>query len=69
MNDNIYPVVHEAYLNQFAVGSNFAREHLQEVAAAACLGLISTIESPMVYGRFWRITGIGLDFIRKGGHL
>ena len=69
MNDRIYNVVHEAYLNQFAVSSNFAREHSQEVASAASIGLISTLEAPMVFGRHWRVTGVGLQFIRNGGHL
>jgi hypothetical protein len=69
LNDHLYEVVHEAYLNQFTVQSNYAREHSQEVASAASLGLISTLEAPMVFGRQWRVTGVGLQFIRNGGHL
>ena len=69
MNDNLYPVVHEAYLNQFAVSSNYARKHAQQVAAAASIGLISTLEAPMLFGKHWRVTGVGLQFIRNGGHL
>jgi hypothetical protein len=69
MNDRLYKVVHEAYLHQFLVQSNYARAHAKEVAAAASIGLISTLEAPMVYGRSWRVTGVGLQFIRNGGHL
>lgn len=69
MNSPLYEVVHEAYLNSFRLGSDFARRHKQQVAAAASLGLISTLEAPMVYGHSWRVTGVGLQFIRNGGHL
>ena len=69
MNDKLYEVLQEAYINQFTVQSTYARENAQEVASAASLGLISSIEAPMVYGRHWRITGVGLQFLRNGGHL
>lgn len=67
--ERMYHVVHAAYLKPFRIKSNFAREYCQEVAAAASIGLISTIESPMVYAHNWRITGTGLDYIRNRGTL
>jgi hypothetical protein len=65
----LYEVVREAYLGGFAVSSNFAREKSQEVAAAASIGFISTLEAPDVYGRTWHITGSGLQHLRDGGYL
>ena len=68
-NPELYKVVKHAYIKPFSLASNFARLNLQGVAAAASLGLISTLEAPMMCGRIWRITGIGLQFIKNGGHL
>jgi hypothetical protein len=65
----LYEVVHEAYLGGFSVQSNFAREKAQEVAAAASIGFISTLEAPDLYGRTWHITGPGLQHLRDGGYL
>jgi hypothetical protein len=65
----LYEVVHQAYLGGFSVSSNFAREKAQEVAAAASIGFISTLEAPDMYGRTWHITGPGLQHLRDGGYL
>lgn len=65
----LFEVVREAYVGGFAVSSNFAREKSQEVAAAASIGFISTLEAPDVYGRTWLITGSGLQHLRDGGYL
>lgn len=58
-----------AYTDPFKLQSDFARLYAQEVACLACMGFISTLEGAGVYGRKWRITGIGLDKLRKLGVL
>jgi len=56
-----------AWRGGFLVKSNFAREHAQAVAAAACLGLITTRSVPRVntFGRTWLITAKGLSQLSK----
>lgn len=58
-----------AYFYPFKLQSDYARAHAQEVACLACLGMISTQEGPAQFGRKWRITGIGLEKLRKLGVL
>lgn len=68
--DTLLPhVLYEAYIAPFKLQSDFAREFSQEVAALACMGYISTLEGPCQYGRKWRVTGIGLEKLRKLGAL
>jgi hypothetical protein len=62
-------VLHEAYLHPFKLQSDFARGYAQEVAALASMGYITTYEQPRQFGNKWRITGIGLDKLRKLGAL
>lgn len=62
-------VLLETYKNPFKLQSDFAREFAQEVAALACAGYITTLEGPAQYGRKWRITGIGIEKLRKLGAL
>ena len=56
-----------AWRGGFSVKSNFAREHAQSIAAAACLGLITTRSLPRGYafGRTWWITTKGLSQLSK----
>lgn len=58
-----------AYCSPFKIQSDYARAHAQEVACLACLGMLSTQDGPSQYGRKWRITGIGLEELRKLGIL
>lgn len=58
-----------AYFSPFKLQSDYARAYSQEVACLACLGMISTQEGPAQFGRKWRITGIGLEKLRKLGVL
>jgi len=59
----------EAYRDPYKTQSNFAREFAQEVGALASMGLITTAEAPGQFGKKWRITGIGLEHLKKGGLL
>lgn len=71
MNRNkLNTVLHIAYIEGFSVQSNFARKFAQEVAALASLGMITTKvvrgQTP-VFGRVWRITKEGLEFLSEEG--
>lgn len=68
-DDLLADVLLAAFISPFKLQSDFARLYAQEVATLACLGLITTQEGPMQFGRKWRITGIGLDKLRKLGSL
>lgn len=56
-----------AWRGGFSVKSNFAREHAEAIAAAACLGLITTQSVPrsVAFGRTWLITAKGLSHLSK----
>lgn len=60
-------VLHRVYRKGLPLQSDFARQHDQEIAALASLGLITTKEAPHQYGRTWRITGEGLVFLKEEG--
>lgn len=64
-DDNLRLVLLEAFLSPFKLQSDFAREYAQEVACLACISFISTQEGPGQFGRKWRITGTGLEKLRK----
>lgn len=68
-DDLLADVLLYAFITPFKVQSDFARQYAQEVACLASLGFISTQEGPQEFGRKWRITGIGLDKLRKLGAL
>jgi hypothetical protein len=54
-------ILHRAWSSPFTTRSVFAREHTDEIAQAACLGLISTHDPDSgQWGRTWRITAQGL---------
>lgn len=56
-----------AWRGGFKVKSDFARENAHTVAAAACLGLITTQSLPRgdTFGRTWLITAKGLSQLSK----
>lgn len=68
-NDNLKEVLFEAFMNPFKLQSDFSRVYSQEVAALSSMGYISTYEGPRQFGNKWRVTGIGLDKLRKLGAL
>lgn len=63
-DDALKEVLIVAFLDPFKIQSDFARSRSQEVACLASQGFISTQEAPGMYGRKWRITGIGLEKLR-----
>jgi hypothetical protein len=69
MNNALFVVLRESYKCAFKIQSDFAREFSQEVAALTSMGFISTLESPGVYGRRYRVTGTGIDMLKAGGYL
>lgn len=68
-DDLLAEVLRIAFISPFKLQSDFARMYAQEVACLACLGYISTQEGPQQFGRKWRVTGIGLEKLRKLGVL
>ena len=68
-NKNLYQVLHRAYLQPFSVASNYCRHHIQEVAALASLGLLTTQVGPKMFGRQWRITPEGIETLHIEGYL
>lgn len=63
MNEAILPVLQRAWEAPFTTRSDFARSHTDEVAIAACLGLITVRHNPSSWGRHWRITAAGLRIL------
>ena len=62
----IWLVVSEAYEGGFAVQSNFSRIYALEVALAASLGWITTVDpTGQTYSRVWRITVAGLTALNN----
>lgn len=71
MNRNkLNAVLRHAYIEGFSVQSNYARNFAQEVAALASLGMITTQvvrgQTP-VFGRVWRVTKDGMEFLSDEG--
>lgn len=66
---DLYTVLHRIYLQGVTVQSNFARANMEEVAALASLGLISTKIGPRTFGKVWRITEAGIETLRFEGRL
>jgi hypothetical protein len=60
----IEAVVHDAYEAPRSVQSDWARKNAQEVAAAASLGLITTVHRS-AFGRLWRPTAAGLVLVER----
>lgn len=68
-NKVLYQVLHRAYLHPFAIASNYCRRHIQEVAALASMGLLTTQVGPRLFGRQWRITPEGIETLHIEGLL
>jgi hypothetical protein len=68
--NKINDVLFRSYTHGFAVQSNYARKHAQEVAALASLGMITTKvvrgNSP-IFGRMWRVTLSGMKLLSEEG--
>jgi hypothetical protein len=66
----IVTVVKRAHEAPFALKSNFAREYAIEVAAAASLGWISTINygPSIIYSNRWSVTRAGLKRLELENH-
>lgn len=63
---NIWLVVTYAHEQGIAVQSNFARAFSAEVALAASLGWITTVDpGGQTFGRIWRITIAGLTALNN----
>lgn len=58
----ILPVLKRAWEAPFTTRSDFARRHIEQVAIAACLGLL-TVHGTTGWGRIWRITSNGLQLL------
>lgn len=66
----INDVLFKAYEKGFAVQSNYARAHAQEVGALASMGFITTKVvrgSNPIFGRMWRVTLDGMKLLDEEG--
>lgn len=59
----VLPVLQRAWETPFTTRSDFARAHTEEVAVAACLGLLTVRHDPTEWGRAWKITSAGLALL------
>lgn len=61
---DLIPVIHFAWKSEFTTKSDFAREHATAIAAAACLGWLTTFDPHhAAYTNTWRVTPDGLKEI------
>jgi hypothetical protein len=58
-------IVHKAYLSPFTVQSNFARKYATEIAMLASGGYLTTEERRDTFGKTWRVTSLGLAFLKN----
>ncbi len=58
--ENVRKVITRAHEGGFSLQSNFAREHAQHIAAAACMDYITTLRPDGSFGVTWRPTFMGL---------
>ncbi len=49
----------------FSTKSNFARKHAAQVAAAASCGYLTTRIDQNHFGTWWRVTGLGMQFMAE----
>lgn len=63
LKDALDEVITEAFSRGISVQSDFARGNAAYVAAAASLGLI-TSRSGSEFGRVWRVTVKGLEYLQ-----
>jgi hypothetical protein len=62
-SSSLLPVLFRAWEKPFVTRSDFARSHVEGVAVAACLGLITVRHNHDNWGRCWRITATGLALL------
>lgn len=65
VTDTLIDIIQIAYLRGFTTKSNFARRYVNEIAMAACEGLLTTRVSPGVYSSEWRPTIKGLALLNE----
>lgn len=68
--NKVNDVLLKSYTHGFAVQSNYARKHAQEVGALASMGFITTKVvrgNAPVFGRMWRITLQGMKLLSEEG--
>lgn len=60
--ERLLPVLRRAWESPFTTRSDYARDNMEDVAMAACLGLITVKHHNTLHewGRTWRITAAGL---------
>lgn len=63
----LLPVLRRAWESPFTTRSDFARKHVEDVAVAACLGLLTVKHHNTLneWGRTWRITSAGLSLLEN----
>lgn len=64
LNEKVKDVLTRAYLEPFALQSDFARENAYLIARLASEGLITTKTPSGVHGRRWLITLPGLALLQ-----
>lgn len=62
-------LIHRAYISPFTVQSDVARKYAREIAMLATSGYLTTEERKDRYGRTWRVTALGLAFLKKENKL
>lgn len=65
IEDELGPILYEAWKNGFAVQSNFARTNAGHVAMAASMQLITTRVSEGIYSSVWQITAKGIRLLNE----
>jgi len=65
ISEGVLAVLKGAWRSGFTTKSDFAREHADYVAMAACLGLITTRITLDVWGREWQISAKGLHMLES----
>jgi hypothetical protein len=58
-------VIEKSWRGGFTTRSDFAREHADYIAIAACKGLITTGYLDGEWGRTWYVTAKGLKYLVK----
>lgn len=66
-DEKLLKVLRRAWSSPFTTRSDYARENTEEVAVAACLGLITVKHHDTLteWGRTWRITAAGLQLLEN----
>ena len=67
--EELLPVLQRAWERPFSTRSDFARHHVEQIAVACCLGLLTVRHDATSWGRIWRITVPGLHLLDIQTHL